>query len=106
MLSVLEWIKSFFSSVFGNFWGQLADIAMKVVMGPLAFFLFGPLFKLSGRIADYLLRKITPYLGDVGLTTESLLAWFVEVLRLQECASTLMTFLVMGLMVSLIKKVF
>ena len=94
------------SSVLGSCWQNLTTVGLKILMGPAAFYLFGPLFKLSGRIADYLLRQLQPYLGDVGLTTEGLLSWFVDVLRLQECVSSLLTFLIMGMMFGFVKKVF
>lgn len=106
MLVLLGWVKDFFQMVFGNFWASLTTVLMKLLLGPVAFFLFGPLFKISGRIAVYLLDQIKPVLGDVGLTADGLMAWFIDVLRLQECVSSLITFLILGLMISIIKKVF
>ncbi len=103
---MIDWIKTFFVNVFGDFWKYLSELGLKLLMGPMAFFLFGPLFKMSGRIAEYMLDQIKPYLGDVGLTTEGLAAWFVQCMRLHECATSLMTFLIMGFVVSIIKKVF
>lgn len=102
----MGWIQEFFGNVFGNFWGALGTLALKLLMGPIAFFLWGPLFKISGHIANYIMNQIKPYLGDVGLVTESLAAWFAECLRLQECVTSMLTFLIMGLMLDIMKRVF
>ena len=103
---MFDWIKSFLGNVFGEFWSKLAGWALMLLMGPIAFFLFGPLFKISGRIAKYFLDQIKPYLGDVGLTADSLAAWLIECMRLHECVTSLMTFLIMGFLISIIKRVF
>ena len=102
----MEYFKEFFGNIFGSFWTNIAEMLLKLLMGPVAFFLFGPLFKLSGYMANKLLNEIKPYLGDVGLTADSLAGWLVDCLRLQECASSLMTFLILGLMLTFVKKVF
>jgi len=102
----MSWLISFFENVFGDFWKNAAEWALKLLMGPVAFYMFGPLFKLSGHIATYLLDKVSVQLGTIGIGTNGLAAWLVVVFRLQECASSLMTFLVLGFMISLVKKVF
>ena len=52
---MLEWIKNFLTDVFGNFWGNLATWAIKLLMGPFVFFVFGPMFKLSGYVTEKIL---------------------------------------------------
>ena len=101
---MLEWLKTFFSSVFGNFWGSLTTWAMRILIGPAVFFIFGPLFELSGYIAEKILASIAPELEKVGLTFDGIGAWLVNVLRLQECISMYLTFLILGFTVSLFKK--
>lgn len=100
---MFAWIESFLSEIFGNFWGNLATWAIKLLMGPFIFFVFGPLFKLSFYVTEKLLAQIGPTLDDVGISFDGVGGWFIEVLRLQECVAMYMTFLVLGLTVSLIK---
>lgn len=106
MFGFFGWVQSFLQMVFGSFWENLTKVIMKVLLGPAAFLLFGPLFKVSGKIATTLLNQIKPVLGDVGLTADGLMAFFVDVLRLQACVTSLVTFLVLGLMIGIVKKVF
>lgn len=103
----MGWLKDFFTNIFGAFWNDLGELALKLIMGPVAFFLFGPIFKISGRIAEFIMSKfIMPQLDSVGMVTDSLAAWFIYCIRLQECVSSMITFLVCGFMVSMVKKVF
>lgn len=101
---MLAWIESFFSEVFGNFWGHLATLAIKLLVGPFVFFVFGPMFKLSGYVTEKILAQIQPALDDVGISLDGVAAWFIEMLRIQECISMFMTFMVLGLSVSLIRR--
>ena len=101
---MLDWIKTFLTDVFGNFWGSLATWALKLLMGPFVFFVFGPMFRLAGYVTEKILSQIKPALDDVGISLDGLAAWFIDVLRMQECISMFMTFVVLGLSVSLIKR--
>jgi len=101
---MFEWIKNFLSDVFGNFWGSLAAWALKLLMGPFVFFVFGPMFKLSGYVTGKILDQIKPTLDGMGIDLDGLAAWFIEVLHVQECVSMFMTFMVLGLSVSLVRR--
>lgn len=101
----MGWIKDFFTNIFGSFWGNLTSWALKILIGPTVFFIFGPLFELSAHVADRMLAKIEPYLGDVGLQLTGIGAWLAEHLRIQECLSMFLTFLILGFTVSLFKRV-
>lgn len=101
---MFDWIKSFLEGIFGDFWANLMGWAMKLLVGPVAFYLFGPLFKLSGYVAGQILAQIKPYLSDVGVELTGITAWFVSILRIQECLSMFMTFMVLGFTISMIKK--
>jgi hypothetical protein len=101
---MFDWLKDFLSGIFGDFWGSLATWAIKILMGPFVFFVFGPMFRLSGYITEKILDQIKPHLDDVGLTLEGVAAWFAEVLRLQECISMYLTFMILALSVSLFKR--
>lgn len=102
----MSFLISFFQNVFGSYWERLIEGLLKLIMGPVVFFLFGPIFKISNKIANYILSKVMPNLNDIGLTADSLMGWFVDCFRLVDCASSLMTFLVMGFTISIIKMVF
>jgi len=101
----MGWLKDFFTGVFGSFWASLTTWFIKMLIGPVVFFIFGPLFELSAHIAERMLAKIQPYLGDVGLELTGIGAWLVEVLRVQECLSMILTFLILGFTVGLFRKV-
>ena len=101
---MFEWIKTFFTGVFGSFWGNMTAWFMKILIGPAVFFIFGPLFELSGHVAQAMLARIQPELDKVGLSFDGIGAWLIEVLRIQECVSMYLTFLILGFTVSLFKR--
>jgi len=100
------WLISFFENVFGSFWERLGEWSLKLIMGPVVFYLFGPIFKVSQKIAVFILSSVVGDMKDVGLLADSLMGWFIDCLRLQDCVTSFVTFLVMGFTVSLLKKVF
>lgn len=103
---MLNFIKEFLTAVFGSFWSNLMGGIMKVLAGPAAFFLFGPIFDLSGFLAEFVLDRIVVNLGqEVGVNFELHGAWIVNCLRLQECMSAYMSFLCVGFSLSLIRKI-
>lgn len=102
----MGWLVSFFENVFGSFWEKLGAWALKLLMGPVVFYLFGPIFKISQKIAVYILQSVVGDLNDVGLLAESVMGWFILCLRLQDCLTSFVTFLVMGFTISVLKKVF
>ena len=71
---MFDWIKSFLSDIFGNFWGSLAAWAIKLLMGPFVFFVFGPMFRLAGYVTEKVLAQIKPALDDVGISLDGLAA--------------------------------
>ncbi len=102
----MSWFKDFFTNLFGGFWGRVADLVMKFLVGPVVYYLFGPLYELSGLMVEKMLSRLQPYLGDVGMTAEGVAAWLIDVLRLQESISMLMTFFVLSLTLRMMKTVF
>ena len=103
---MLSWVKEFFTSVFGSFWSSITMVFMRVLAGPAAFFLFGPIFDLSGYLAEFIMERVVVNLGsDFGVNFELHGAWIVDCLRLQECISIYMSFLCLGFTLSLIRKI-
>lgn len=103
---MLNFIMEFLKAVFGSFWSNLMGGLMKVLIGPAAFFMFGPIFDLSGYVAEFIFGRIVVSLGDdIGVNFMDYGAWIAECLRLQECFSAYITFLCMGFTLSLIKKI-
>ncbi len=102
----MSWFKDFFTNLFGGFWGRIADLFMKFLVGPVVYYLFGPLYELSGMMVEKMLSRIQPVLGDVGLSVTGLAAWLVEVFRIQDCISILITFFVLLLTLRMLKTVF
>jgi hypothetical protein len=102
----MGWFKDFFNNIFGDFWGALANVFMKFLVGPIVYYLFGPMYELSGYMVMKILERLEPQLGKVGMVADGLGAWFIEVLRLHETFSMFLTFLILGLTIRFINKVF
>lgn len=106
MPALFAWLVRFLTFIFGGTWRSLVVVLLKILSGPAAFFLFKPLFAVSGHIASYIFDQIAPSLNQVGLTADGLAAWFIHCLKLQECVAALVSFLVLGFMISTIKALF
>lgn len=102
----MGWLISFFENVFGRFWDRLYEWALKLIMGPVVFFLFGPVYKIAHKLAMKILDHVAPLMADVGFTADGFAAWMVDCLRIQQIIVAFLTFLMMGFTFSLLKKVF
>lgn len=73
-------------------------------MGPLAFFIFGPIFDLAGFLADWVLNKVSDALLEkVSVTFTQHGAWLIDCLRIQECLSAYVSALCLGFVISVVK---
>ncbi|UQZ87736.1 hypothetical protein C4J81_00365 [Deltaproteobacteria bacterium Smac51] len=100
---ILGGIKDFLIKIFGNFWGSLFSVFMKILMGPFIYFILNPIFGLISFFAELLMETfVLPHLNQVGLDMTGLAGWLITCLRFQECLSILLSFYAVGFLISLI----
>ena len=117
MEAILNAILGFFNSFWGTifkfvidrvreWWKTAGTWVTGMVMAPLSWFIFGPMFKVTTYVMEKVMNMLRDNLSQDTVEMTGLASWFIGCLRIQECLSVIMSALALAVFISIIKKVF
>lgn len=92
------------TNLFTDFWEYLKNMLLGVVLVPLGYFIFRPVFRLTFWLMEMALNKAQSSGNMFILNFTELAAWVFDCLRIQDIFGVVCTYIAVGLMIKLISR--